>query len=113
MVAANDGQLAHDRTSAVRLHADANAERLALQLGADISAGDLTARAADMAGQAEQRWLISRRLFGKLTWRPADAVSIEAGQAFRSFDVGWEGASRISSARAQLTPSFALALAAD
>jgi hypothetical protein len=113
LVASRDGQLAHDRSSALRLRADAHVEHLSLQLGAEVTSGNLSARRADLTAEAEQRWLTSRRLFGKLTWRPADAVSIEAGQAFQSFDVGWSGASEISSTSGRLTPSFALALAAD
>ena len=113
LAAPGDDQLARDQSTAVRLGANAALGRLALQLGSEVTTGALETKAVHAGADADERWLTARRLFGKLTWRPTDAVAVEAGQALQSFDVGWRGAAQIDAESRRLTPSFALTLAPD
>jgi len=113
LIAPGAGEVAHDRSSALRLNAHAEAGRLALQGGAEVTSGELETQALGTEAAVTERWLSARRLFGKLTWRATDKVTLEAGQGVQSYGVGWRGDSEISSGSASLTPSLALAATPD
>ena len=106
---AGDGQLTRDETRSAEIHALARLDRLEAQVGAETETSGFRVRHGDGA-DASRNWLNSRRLFGKLAWRPSPRVSLEAGQAVQEFTVGWQGAQTITSSGAYVTPNAAVVL---
>jgi len=107
---AGDGQLTRDETRSAQIRAVARLDRLEAQLGAENATSAFRVRPDDTTAESSRNWLSSRRLFGKLAWRPSDRVSLEAGQAVQDFTVGWRGAETITSSGAYLTPNAAVVL---
>lgn len=108
--AAGDGQLTRDDTRSAQVRAVARLDRLEAQVGAENATSAFRIRPDDTRSDPSRNWLTSRRLFGKLAWRPSDRVSLEAGQAVQNFTVGWRGADTITSSAAYLTPNAAVVL---
>lgn len=108
--AAGDGQLTRDDTQSAQIRAIARLDRIEAQIGAENATSAFIVRPSDANAEASRNWLNSRRLFGKLAWRPSRQVTVEAGQTVQEFTVGWRGADTITSSGAYLTPNAALVL---
>jgi hypothetical protein len=108
--AVGDGQLTRDETRSAEIRAIARLDRLEAQVGAENETSAFRIRPGDASADSSRNWLNSRRLFGKLTWRPTGRISLEAGQAVQDFTVGWQGAQTITSSGAYITPNAAVVL---
>lgn len=108
--AAGDGQLTRDETRSAEIRAIARLNRLEAQVGAENEISAFSIQPGDTSADSSRNWLNSRRLFGKLAWRPSARISLEAGQAVQDFTVGWQGAQTITSSGAYVTPNAAVVL---
>jgi hypothetical protein len=85
---------------------------LSLQLGGEAS--DQVRKAATDTPVGPGVWDVlktdARRLFTKLTWRPARALSLEGGGKAETFDVSWTGTGHRGGTFSFVNPRFAGAL---
>lgn len=107
--ASADQQLAVDQERFVRLRLAATAGPTNLQAGAETLTTALdTLNPGEPSNAATRLWITSQRVFARLAWQASPRISLEAGQAVQTFDVGWRGADALHGQTSYLTPDFAL-----
>jgi hypothetical protein len=110
LVSSSDAQLAVDGARFLRLHADAQAHKFDLQLGAESSTTALDTETLGASATATRLWITSQSLSADLAWRPVSWFSLQGGEAAQTFSAGWRGATTLGAQDAYLTPSVALTL---
>ncbi len=112
----SNDQLVTDQARFLRVNATAKPlEKLEVRLGGEASLTEVESFAINHGATSSRSalWTEVRKIFTSLTWRPAQKVTVEAGQSVQTLGVAWRGAHAQSAAAAEdayVTPSLAVTL---